>query len=103
MPEITIFAPIDNVGAVSDQAPVSVTDAAATSVSVTIGKKGVQVMNVGTEECWFGGSTVDPSASRGIKLTPHSAIQIRNTTNDFKIYFKCASGLSTTIGVTEYA
>lgn len=102
MPEITIFAPLDNVGAVTDVPKVSVTDSAATSLSITIGKKGVDMMNVGTDECWFGGSTVDPANSRGIKLLPNAVITVRETTNDFQIYFKCASGLSTTIGVVEY-
>jgi len=103
MPEITIFAPVSNVGAITDQVKVSVTDSAATSASVTIGKKGVDLMNVGTAECWFGGSTVDPANSRGIKLLPNAVITVRETKNDFQIYFKCASGLSTTIGIVEYA
>ena len=103
MPEITIFAAVNNVGKVSDQAEVSVTDAAAASASVTIGKKGVDLQNTGTEECWFGGSTVDPANGRGIKLPPNAVITVRESTNDFQIYFKCATGLATTIGIVEYS
>jgi len=102
MPEITIYAPIDNAGAISDVPKISVTDSAAISHALTAGKKGVALMNVGTSTCWVGGSTVDPANSRGIKMLSDSLLTIRNTTSDFKIYFKCGAGLSTTIGVIEY-
>lgn len=97
------IATIDDVGAFNDVASLSIDSAAASSHIVTSGKKGVIFMNVGNNECWMGGSTVDPSASRGIIMLPRVYFLFRNVTADFRMYFKCAAGITTTVGVIEYA
>jgi len=97
------IATIDDAGVLNDVAPISVTDGAAVSHTVTAKKKGVLFMNVGNNICWFGGATVDADASRGVILLPRGHFLFRNVTSDFAVFFQCETGGSTTIGVVEYA
>lgn len=90
---------ISGVGAISDVAKISVTTTAV-SHTVTQNKHTVIFQNQGTTSCFFGGSTVDPSANRGYELTPKASFFFENTTNDFKVWFRTASG-TTTVGVVE--
>lgn len=92
---------LDDVGALSDAAKISVTDAAAVSHTVTAGKKGVSLQNTGSDPVWYGGSTVDPGNNRGNKLFPNQAVFYRNVKDTFKIYFKCDTGETATISVVE--
>jgi hypothetical protein len=94
---------IDDIGAFTDLPKLSVDSTSAVSHTVTSGKKGVIFMNVGATLCWMGGSTIDPANSRGIIMIPKVYFMFRNATNDFKIYFKCESGQTTTIGILEYS
>tara|TARA_R100001480_G_scaffold18283_2_gene27732 strand:+ start:14388 stop:14693 length:306 start_codon:yes stop_codon:yes gene_type:complete len=90
-----------NIGEFSDVPPVAVTNAAATSHTITAGKGFVFFMNVGNKIVWYGGSTVDPATSRGAKLLPNSGFAIEQPSQTFKVYFKTASGDTSTIGVVE--
>jgi len=96
-------ATIDDVGALSDVPALSVTDGGAVSHTVSADKKGVVFINTGEEICWFGGSTVDADAGRGILLLPRVYFIWRNASSDFKVYFQCTTGLSTTVSLCEYA
>jgi hypothetical protein len=91
------------VGVLSDVAKISVTDASATSHTISSGKKGVIFMNTGTGICWLGGSTVDPGNSRGLEILPKTIMQFDKAKTDFKAWFKCDTGVSTTISIVEYS
>lgn len=92
---------IDDIGELSDLAKVAVTDGAAVSYIITAGKKGCILMNVGGSPCCFGGSTVDADNNRGIIMLPRVPYFFKARQN-FKIYFQCTVGLSTSIGIVEY-
>jgi len=97
------FIEYNNLGSLSDEAPVSVDSAAAIAYTITAGKKGVSFQNVGSKVVWYGGINVNPATSRGHKLVPMQVLSYRNTKNTFKIYFKCESGDTSTIGVINYS
>lgn len=88
------------VGAMSDVAAISVTDSAI-SHTITANKRTILFQNQGTQACYCGGSTVDANNNRGYELLPKASLQFENTTNEFKVYFVCATSGTTTIGVIE--
>lgn len=96
------YFPFDDVGKINDVAAIAVDDVGAISYTVTTGKKGVILQNVGAKMCWFGGDTVNPATKRGITLLPNTVIVFRNVRSTFKVYFKCGAGDTTTIGIVEY-
>lgn len=95
------IAMMDDVGALSDVAAVSVT-ASATSHTMTSGKRGVIYQNLGTKDVFIGGATVDGDSNRGILLYPGSMFQFRNAKEGHKAFFVCKTGDTSTIGVVEY-
>lgn len=92
---------LSHIGAFSDSVPLSVTDSSSISHTISSGKRFIQFQNVGSASVWYGGSTVDPSTSRGNILLPHQTLCYREATSSFQVFFKCASGDSSTIGVVE--
>jgi len=93
--------PFDQVGALSSVSALSVTDAGTQSHTVTAGKKVVIFQVVSGKECWYGGLDVDPSANLGIIIMPRGMLIFRNVKSTFKVYFKCASGDTSEVGINE--
>lgn len=91
----------NEINAFNDVVAIDVDDSAAVSHTITSGKTFVYFMNVGSSPCWYGGATIDPDNSRGVIVLPYSGFVIENAKSSFKIYFKCETGLSTTIGIIE--
>ncbi len=93
------FIEYNNVGIITDEAAVTVN---ITGVyTVTAGKKGVSLQNIGDKIVWYGGSTVD-TASRGNMLFPRQTLVYKNVKKTFKIYFKAAIANPSTIGVVTH-
>ena len=95
------LAQFRNVGAISDVAKIEVTDSA-TSHTITSGKKGVAFQNQGANICFYGGSTVDMDNNRGWELIPKTGVMFESCSSGFKVYFRCASGNTTDVGVVEF-
>ena len=93
------FVEYNNVSAINSGAKISVTAGAAVPYTIPAGKKGVTFQNTGSKNCWYGGSNVMPADSVGIKLFRNQGLTFRNVKRTFKIYFKCATGDSTNVGV----
>ena len=89
-----------NIGEFSDVTAISVSDASATSHTVSAGKGFVSFQNIGTGISWFGGSTLVPG-SRGHYLVPGQIYVISEPSADFKVYFKSTTGVTTSIGIIE--
>lgn len=94
--------PFQNVGALVDSLPISVTDAGATSHTMTPGTRGIIYQNTGGAACWMGGSSIVPISKRGFNIKPTDAVHFEKPLPDHKAYFKCTAGDSTTISVIEY-
>lgn len=95
------FIEYNNVGAIAAEAPISV-DENGISYTIPAGKKGVSFQNVGSKIAWYGGSTVAPASSIGNKLFVNQGLVYKGVKNSFTIYFKCAAGETTTIGVINH-
>lgn len=89
------------ISSVTDSAKISVTDSSATAHTITSGKSLLYFINTGSTIVWWGGSTIDPDNSRGAPLTPLQGFVFENVSPGFKVYFKCAAGISGTISIIE--
>lgn len=95
------FIPFDQIGAFTTKDAIAVNSSSAQSYTITAGKKVAILQNVGTGIAWIGGSDVSPSDNKGVKLLPNVMLIFRNAKSTFKIYFKCAATITTTIGIAE--
>ncbi len=93
------FIEYNNVGAITDEAAITVNITG--NYTITAGKKGVSLQNIGSKAVWYGGSTVD-TASRGNILYPRQTIVYKNVKKTFKIYFQAAIANPSTIGVVTH-
>lgn len=93
--------PFDEIGAITSLAPLSVTDSSVQSYTVTAGKKVVILQIVSGGECWYGGATVNPATNIGIIMMPRGMLIFRNVKSTFKIYFRCATGLTAEVAINE--
>lgn len=96
------FIEYNNVGAIADEAAVSVGNSSATYYDIPVGKKGVSLQNVGGKIIWYGGSSVDPSNNRGNKLFPNQTLIYKNVKSAFRIYFLCGGTDTSTMGVVNH-
>ncbi len=94
------FIEYNNVGAITDEAAVTVTSAGV-SYTITAGKKGVSLQNIGDKTLWYGGPSVN-TADRGNILYQRQTIVYKNVKKTFKIYFQTAIGEETKVGVVTH-
>lgn len=102
MPLVVGDLVFQNVGSIVSVAALSVDDSAAVAYTITADRQGVTFQNVGTKDVWYGDDTVAPASNKGVKLFRNQSLTYKNVKSTFKIYFKCATGDSTTIGVNEH-
>ncbi len=95
------FIEYSNIGAIASEAAVSV-DENAIAYTIPAGKKGVSLQNLGTKAVWYGGTNVAPASNIGNKLFQNAALVYKGVKNSFKIYFRCAAGETSTIGVVNH-
>ena len=93
------FIEFNNISAINSEAAISVDDSGSIPYTIPAGKKGVTFQNVGSKNCWYGGANVNPTSSIGIRLFRNQGLVFKNVKRTFKIYFKCGSGDSTSVGV----
>ena len=93
------FIEYNNISAINSEAAISVDAAGAVAYTIPAGKKGVTFQNVGSKNCWYGGSNVNPTTKIGIKLFRNQGLVFKNVKRTFKIYFKCGGSDSTSVGV----
>ena len=81
--------------------PIAVDGISAVSWSPTAGSRAYVLQNLGSENVWLGGSDVAPASNKGFYLTSGQIISNDNIDSIFKVYFKCASGKTSTMGGAE--
>lgn len=91
----------DQIGELASSTYIDVDESAVKSHTITAGKKVVILQVVDGSDCWFGGSTVDPTNYIGTIMTPRMLLIFRNAKSTFKVYFKCAAGKTAKIGINE--
>jgi hypothetical protein len=90
-----------NVGTISSQAKISVTDVA-TQYTPPAGTRGVKFQVQGTSDVWEGGSGVSPATNNGIYWIPDEVAVYETISDNFSVYFRCAAGETSTIGVVTW-
>lgn len=94
------FVPIDTAGAAAHRTAVTVTSTAQ-QLTITAGKRSMEIQNTGTNNIYIGGSGVD--SDTGIKLFPNQGKAYLNIKDSFSIYVVCADGEESTLRIVEYA
>lgn len=94
------FVPINAVGAASHGTEETVTDTAE-EITITVGKRSIEIHNSGEEIIYYGGSGV--TSSVGIPVFPRQTKPFSNVKDDFSIYIVAASGANSTRRIVEYA
>jgi hypothetical protein len=74
----------------------------ASQVTVTAGKKSMIIQNAGSNIVYIGGSSVT-STNYAFALVPRQMFEFGAVQSTFNFYAICAAGLTSTIGVGEYA
>jgi len=87
------------VGAGSHATPITVTSAFAQYV-VSAGKRSVEMINVGNQNAFFGGSGV--TTANGFPIYRRTYKTWNNVTSGWNIYLCCGSALTTEVRVIEY-
>lgn len=78
---------------------ISITDTR-TSATISEDKEEMRIQNVGGSTIYVGGPDVT-ATNYGVILTPRMSMIFSDCPPDFKIYFICGTGESSTIGVIE--
>ena len=94
------FVPIDTAGVATDRTALSIT-ATAQQVTITVGKRTMEIQNTGTSSIYYGGSGV--TSSNGIQFFPNQSKIFANVQDTFSIYFVCAASESSTLRIVEYS
>jgi len=91
---------VDSVGAASHRSVINVT-ATAQEITITTGKKTIEIYNAGGNDIYYGGSGV--TSLNGIPIFSNYMKVFSNVKSTFSIYIVCASGETSTLRVVEYA
>lgn len=92
-----------NVGALADTPKIEVDDTGIDVYTPTPGMRGVIFYSSGPNICWVGGSTtVSATNKRGMELFPRAAIQYDKIGSDFSAGFRCGTGDTAEVCITEY-
>jgi len=90
-----------NITSFGDSPAISITDSSASSYTMSSGNSYALLQNVGDSIAWFGSSDVNPATGVGNYLVPGERLILEHAQAGVEVYFKCASGDTTTIGVVE--
>jgi len=99
--QFTVF-PFDDVGAITHTAKLSVPNTQV-ELTLTAGKRGISIQNVGSKIAWWGGTGLVPADKDGNQLFPNQTMLFRNVRHDFSIFFRCGGTDSTELGIVEYS
>jgi len=95
-----IFSAIREVGEASHRNAITVTDTP-TQLTLSAGKKSIEIRVVGLNTVYYGGSNVN--SSNGIPLRRREMKIWNNCQAGFSVYLVCESGKSSEVRVVEYA
>ena len=93
------FVPINTAGAADHRTAITVTSTAA-QITLTAGKRTIEINNSGSNVIYYGGIGVD--SDNGIPLFPNQVKPFANVKNDFSIYVVCATGETSTLRIVEF-
>ena len=91
---------IDSIGSPQQRATVAVSDSA-TQISITSGKRHMEVYNEGTGDIYWGGS--DVISANGIPIFDDYSREFKSCQSSFSVYLICATGETATARIVEYA
>ena len=77
------FTPANTVGQADHRTAVTATSTAV-EITLTVGKRTIEIQNVGSKMIYYGGSGV--TSSNGIKLFPNQVKAFANVKDDFSIF-----------------
>jgi len=90
-----------NIGVTSSQTAINVT-ATAAKYTPPSGTRGIKLQVQGTDYVWEGGSNVDPATNKGIYWIVGETVVYDSISADFEIYFRCAAGKTSILGVVTW-
>ena len=93
---------VNEVGAASHRTAVTV-DSTAQEITMTAGKRSIELQNTGDKNIYYGGSGVD--STKGIIIYPTQTKTYSNVKDDasFSLYVVCAALETSTLRIVEYA
>lgn len=94
------FVPVDTAGIADHRTAISVTSTAQ-EITMTVGKRTIEIQNTGTKIIYIGGSGV--TSSNGIQLFPNQSRIFANVKDTFSIFIVTAATETSTLRVLEYA
>lgn len=94
------FVPIDTVGVAAHRTAVTVTSTAQ-EITITTGKRTIEIQHVGTKIIYYGG--VGVNSSNGIKLFPNSTKPFANVKDTFSIYLVTNGTDTAEVRIVEYS
>jgi len=92
---------VNDVGATSNRATITTTQTAQ-EITIGTGKRTIELHNTGSNTVFYGGSGVT-SSTGGQIFANDPPIIFSNVKSDFSIYLICATGLTSTVRIIEYA
>lgn len=95
-----IFSAIREVGEASHRNAISISDTP-TQLTLSAGKKSVEIRVTGNNIVYYGGSNVN--SSNGIPLRRREMKIWNNCQSGFSVYLVCESGKTSEVRVVEYA
>ena len=90
---------IDSVGITTHRTAITVTSTAQ-AITVTVGKRTIEIQNLGTKNIYYGGSGV--TSLNGIRVFPSQTKVFANVKDTFSIYLVTASGDTADTRIVEY-
>lgn len=93
------FIPIDTVGEADHRTAITCSDTAQ-QITMTTGKRTIEIQNVGTKIIYYGGTGV--TSSNGVKLFPNQTKVFANVKDSFSVYLVCASTETAEARLVEY-
>lgn len=93
------FVPIDTVGVASHRTAITATSAAQ-EITISTGKRTIELQNTGTNVIYYGGSGV--TSANGLKLFPNQVKPFSNVKDDFSIYLVCDGAETSEVRIVEY-
>lgn len=90
---------LTSVGACTHRTAISVTDSPQ-KISIVVGKPTIEILNIGANTVYYGGSGV--ASSNGFPIYRRTYKSWNNTKAGWEIYVICASGLTSELRIVEY-
>ena len=94
------FVPIDTVGQADHRTAITV-NSTAQEITITPGKRTIEIQNTGTKIIYYGGTGT--TSSNGIKLFPNQTKIFANVKDSFSVYLVCDAAETAEARIVEYS